>query len=568
MDRRLVGYDPHRIDDLRRRTLDTIASLRYVGAVDPAADAAARAVWHTVQTLAELWMPLLGRIATNTAMTSWDLRGPHGGRLGDPHDRRWETLALPDEALLARLRRLDDDELLGFLEEHGERLRPSAGVTPDLEAPEVLAMLAAIAATLDARLARSPGFAVELVGLAPSAPLIALAVPLSARRRELGPPIATAMLATEEWRAELHPSTYLTGVERLLRDLAPDPAACLTLLRDDAALARLAGWEDLDTDLVRTVVRRGLLDAIHDDPNLVPAGYGVMRRLTELANGALDAGFAPGVARGAGDAFIGYVDTLGAAISDVSDRVVVPEAGDGYVLGSYGDLVDLLGAIAVDPIGQAALGAAVGAHLDATLQRLTARLDDGPLAAAWLGPPARTARALGEAIVAEGREAQAAAAAAAARQQRLGTVVGFATGVVGLVAPGPIGMLLSIADKASGLMSSAGPQPVAPADLGLPGTFVREARFGMITILVRHPRARSSHHLGHVPDGVWEQLERRVGAVEHLDADRREDGIVALDREIRETVPALDRAVTLELDLAGVDEIRRDHRGGDPEAGP
>jgi hypothetical protein len=568
MDRRLIGYDPLRIDDLRRHTLGAVDSLRYVGSADPGAEGAVRAVGRTTRTLTELWLPLLERIAASTAMLTWDRRGPHGGRLGDPHERRWETFAPPDDALLDRLRWLDDDELLDFLEEHGERLRPSAEQPLDLDDAALQSVRAASAAAIDDRLDQRPSFADELVRLAPSAPAIALAIPFSVRRHELAPRIAATMLAAEGWRAELHPATYPAGIEGLLRDIALDPTACLTLLRDDAALARLAAWDDLDGDLVRTVVRRGLLDAVHDDAGRLPDGYGVLRRLTELANGELDGGFVAGMARGVGDAFVGYVDTFGAAISDVSDRVVVPEAGDGFLLGSYGDVVDLLGAVAIDPIGQAALGVAVGAHLDATLRRIAAALEDGPLAATWLAPPTRVVRAVGEAILAEGHEAEAAAAAAAARQRRLGTIVGFTTGVVGLIAPGPIGVVLSVADKTSELVApTEGPRPAELADLDLSRTFVREARFGMITILVRHPRARSSRGLGQVPDGVWEDLERRVGDVERLEPDDREDAIAALDREIRETVPALDRAVTLELDLAGVDELRRDHSGGDPAAG-
>ena len=55
-------------------------------------------------------------------------------------------------------------------------------------------------------------------------------------------------------------------------------------------------------------------------------------------------------------------------------------------------VVDLLGAIAIDPVGQAALGVAVGAHLDATLRRIAAALERGPLNATWLAPPTRVAR--------------------------------------------------------------------------------------------------------------------------------------------------------------------------------
>ena len=561
---RLVGYDPVRIYILRRRTAEVVDELRRIGCVDPAGVEANTAVARTLATLTELWLPLLDRIAASAAMTGWAALGPHGGRLVGPHRGRWDLFVPPDERLLANLREMDDDELLDFLVAQSRRWQPLAGPGPDLDDEHVRAMLAAIGRVLDERLETQPGIGDELTSRAGQAPVIALALGYSLHRRQVITGVAGAMLAAHPSTAGFHPHTFLPGLSALLDEIATDPDACLELLRNTQALQGLAGRHDLDVDLVRTITRRGLLDAVRDDRSRLGDGYAVLRELTVLANGDLDAGFAPGLARGVGDAFIGYADTLAPAISDISERMIVPEAGEGFELGSYADVLDLLGAVAVDPVGQAGLGVALGAQLDAAYERIAEELGSGPITRSRLTPVARLARAVDEAIVAEGAEAQAATAAQAARQRRLGTQVGFVAGVVGQAIGGPAGLLVSVIDGASELLPPTGdPRQPQVVDQDVAGTFVREATFGMLALLVRDPRARAGHRLERVAGATWKRVEERIAEVEAAPVEERERAIVALDREVRRDVPALDAAVAAEIDLAGIDDVRRDRGTGD-----
>ncbi len=572
----LIGYDPVRIAILRRRTDEAVDALRAVHAGstdDELAASAIAVVLRTIRTLTDDLVPVLDRIAASTAMTGWEVGGPpvsavaaeRRARAGHPDGRRWATYVEADEAMLAHVRAMDDDELLAFLEEQSGRLGPLHGTPPDLDDERVRSMLAALGLEIRRRATVRPAFVADLTAVAAAAPIAVHAVLETPGDGRLLLPLARAMLGAPRWRAELQPALYDAGVHALLRHVASDPRRCLELLRDDAALAGIASWEALDVTLTRTVVRRGLLDAIVADPDRVADGYAVLRELTRLANGELDSGFSAGAARGVGDAFIGYVDTLAPAISDVSDRIIVPEAGDGFVLGDYDDLVDLLGAVVVDAEAQAAVGRAVGAHLDGAFVRIAAALDDGPIAVSWLTPSARLTRVVGEAIIAEGNERAAARAAEVARQQGLGNVVGFTSGVIGAVAPGAVGTGLSlILDETTNVLTS--PRRSTPdgiPDLELSGTFTREAWFGMTAVMVRDPRARRGQSLGRVGVGTWRSLADRLDDVEAAPPGEREAAIARFDRYVRETVPALDAAVVRALDVAGVDDLRRDRSGGD-----
>ena len=564
---RSIGYDPVRLDVLRRRTEEAVESLRRVRCGDPAAADGAAAVARAIDTLTELWLPLLVRIAASTAMVGGEARGPHGGRLGDPHRRRWETFALPDERLLANLREMDEDEFLQFLVAQSRRWQPVAGTGPDLDDEHVESALAAIGLALDERIAAQPGVVHDLARQAERAPVLALALRYAARRGGLITQVAGSMLAADPSLAGFHPHTYMPGLEALLEEIAADPTACLELLGRTDALGGLAGRTDLDTDLVRRVTRRGLLEAVHDDASRLADGYDVLRQLVVLANGTRDSGFAPGLARGVGDAIVDYADTLAPAISYLGEQVIVPEAGEGFVLGTYDDFLDLLGAVALDPVAQAGLGVAVGAQLDAAFVRIETDLASGPATAVRLTPATRLTRAIDEAIVAEDAEARAATAAEAARQRQLGAHVGFVAGALGLATRGSAAAVVSIIDEASGLLTS-GDQPDPPriVDQGLAGTFVREASFGLLSLLVRDPRSRHGRRLDHVSDRTWERLAMRVADVEAAPRGERETAIVALDREVRERVPALDAAVAVELDIAGIDELRRGRGTGDAPA--
>ena len=127
--------------------------------------------------------------------------------------------------------------------------------------------------------------------------------------------------------------------------------------------------------------RAACTTAVASDPARLRDGYGVIGGLTRLANGALDDGFGPGMARGVANSMIGYVDTLGRGRSTRRTAVQVRVTTIGehrftIELGTYEEVRNLFGAIARDVEAQAALGVVLGAYMNTVIAELGTDIAD------------------------------------------------------------------------------------------------------------------------------------------------------------------------------------------------
>lgn len=569
-----IGYDPARMQVLGRRTSDAIRALDAIASSDPAAAAAMRVVRLLRQNLSDLWMPLIREIETGSSMTGWT-KHPL-----EQHSHAWLTHATAAQGRLRQgtgrvgadkvfgrlLARLDDDELLARIEEMGAA-QVRAGIAVDPTDPQWLGMLVALAHDLDRRLAADTdgSFARALLDSAPRAPMIALAAPHSPRVSAMAPELARVLLRVESWAAELHPVSYELGVDALLGLLVDTPTACLDLLLDERILTNLAAWDSLDTDIVNEVVWNGLYTAVTEMPERLTDGYAVLRTLTELANGPLDDGFAPGMARGIAESLTVYINTLAPAIRFEGDDPVTVYSFDPDLtvrLGTYDELVDLFGAVLRDEVAQASVGVTLGAYTD----RVVADLGDHLVDHVGIEYVARFTDLISDAARTEHAEIVLVAAASLARSQRMGSLATFGA----TIALGPAGsygvqLVRSTARVAIELAGELGPHASddidgAALDPSISSTIHRHITVAVLERVADDPSARKGEHLTRVTDGQWDLLREHLDDIDSAgdDLTERRERVDRMERFIEHSIPALGGYLRTVRSAPGVNELEED----------
>jgi len=575
-----IGYDPARIRALGRRTSDSIRALDAIHSTDPAAADAMRVVRLIRQNLSDQWMPLIREIESSTSMTNWTSRSPDAHRFpssgaawlthhaGDRTNARRSPpaaqIVVADQAFRKLLSKLDDEELLDRLEDMCDA-QARAGIRIDPTDPAWASMLAALAAELDDRLGHDTdgSFGRSLLDVARQAPMIALAAPYSSRLSALAYDLAIAMLRVESWVPELHPVNYESGVDALLGLLDDSPAACLDLLLDETVLGNLAAWSSLDSDVVGDVVMNGLQTAITADPQRLADGYAVLGSLTELANGRLDGGFAPGMARGVADSLTAYMDTLAPAIRYEGDDPVTVHSFDPDFtirLGTYDELVDLFGALLRDQAAQASIGVTLGAYTDHIVTDLGEHVDDH----VGIEYVARFTDLISDAARTEQAEIVLVAAAAAARRERIGTY--FSSGLT--IALGPAASFPGHVVRATARSlfeaggfeagGAAGPgRSDEVADNSIGSTIHRHITVAVLERVSSDPAARTGEFLERVTDDQWALLREHLDDIEAAgdDLTERHGRVDRMERYIEQFIPPLGGYLRTVRSAPGVNEL-------------
>lgn len=382
-------------------------------------------------------------------------------------------------------------------------------------------------------------------------------------------PQAESLIELLQWPprvGDVRPRPGGLEVEQAITQVLADPQACLDVLSDRTALAALADWEHLSADLVERLVRSGLYDAVVARPGRLAEGYAVLANLTELANGDLDDGFRPGVARGVAVSMAGYITTLAPAIRQEGDYpvfVLDERAGVDVRLGTYDDVVDLFGALLRDDQAQAALGMTLGGYAAHVVGDLGADLISAP----DLGYVAAVTDLVSDAARAEQAEMVAAATAAASRWQAIGETIGFGVGTA-LSATGAGLVPRVLTDRA---------KKIAVDFLGrvdpdqLPVQSIRADVFDVVTVATITMAAERSDlrgplGLGAVTTTQWAEVDRRLARVAAADAvgDRRHR-LAELDRWIATDVAPLAGLLAAVRTAPGMSELTESRGDADPD---
>ncbi len=547
-----TAYDPVRIRRLSAHTMASIDALAMLRSSDPAAAGAVRCARLLRHNLEDLWMPLLRRIETSTAMVTWlagALSTVESGRemivdwIEDratrPRDSDSTYAAIDDDELLVLISFIDDDGL------------PSGG-------PERLA------SELARRVRHDRDFARRLIDMAGDHPLIGLAVAAA----DFPPPfvrdVAISMLHRASRFDDFPTRSEAAAADSVLTELTKHPGASLDLLLDGKALFELAASPFLDTGTVESLVHSGMYAAVRDDPTRLQDGFRVIGQLTKFANDELDGGFGAGMARGVATSVIGYVDTLGPAIGkENGGRVRVTTFDDHPFtidLGAYEEVRNLFGAVARDAESQAAIGVALGAYMNHVIDDLGATV----IARSGVEHVAQFADLIGDAVAAEQAEMVAAAAAATAQRRELADGVGFAVNA-GLSAIG-VGRLVSFGVKR---VVKAGTDSLSRVDPDtMPNGSLRHVTYDAILVatvtLARSDRgAQISNGLDDDDPAVLRQIDERLERLAALsaagDTAGYRDEVSDLARFIEARTTALDEFVNAVTNVPAVHELIEGH---------
>lgn len=551
-----VGYDPDRISVLTERTRQSIDALTGLRSDDPAAADALRAVRLLRRTLEDHWMPALDEIRRSEAMVSWTRHGPSVPwwlRTGWS-SRRWiGDRPAGDATVPAFLRRtatawanLGDDEIVDLL------IRADRLLLTDLAEPT--AGLGTFADEIARRAAADRGFAERIVRLSVRLPLVGL---LTARAR-FPTGVVAGMVRSMMWphgpAATVDLDLHAEALSTAIASLVGDAAACLDLLLDPIVLHGIASWERLDADVTTAFVTAGLHTAVTEDPGRLADGYAVLATLTALVNGPLDHGIQPGVALGVAASMAGYIETLAPAIRQEGSYPVVAIGPDLEAeLGTYDDVVDLVGVLLREPSAQAALGTVVGAYTTSVVADLGAEIGVRP----GLEYVTRFTDVIADASRTEQAELVMQAAAEAARRRALGNAIGFGTNAV-LTASGVGPVTHTIVSQAISTASGfvARNEPASLPDARIPSTMYDLITVSVLRVVADDPTQRRQAGLGAVSRADWRELQRRLDEIDGTDdADERTRRILRLDRWLEREVSPLAAHLGRARSAPGMDEL-------------
>ena len=317
-----TGYDPARIDELAHRTLDALDALRDIRSNDPAASDALRVMRLVRRNLEDLWMPAIREIQRSDVMVSWTSANLSLAAL------RRSGAARGPAATPAAPRSVRSADVVG----HAVRRHP--GRSSSLDRPAARRSGRRVRAQRRSRRTgtRTGGPRAAQRGVRPTADrtepdhdhdrgtarngVVPADVRRCGRHRDDGAGRSRVDRGSRRLRC---------AVSVALDALVADPAACLDLLLDTAVLFRLASWERLDQPTVTRLVSSGLSTAVDDDPARLGDGYEVLRVLVTIADGPLDHGMNPGMARGVAASLDEFVDTLAPAVFHTGAKPVEVE---------------------------------------------------------------------------------------------------------------------------------------------------------------------------------------------------------------------------------------------------
>jgi hypothetical protein len=548
-----TGYQPERVDALRLQTIRAIDELGRLRSSDPAAADAMRAIHLTRRTLEEHWMPLITLIRTSDAMINWTRSALEGlRRFGSALDD-WFSFDDATGGRSTRYAGMSDDELIdqlfaagqsdigglasGSLGQSFDDLMASDDPFWSDEFPEM-------AIEISRRVGTDPLFARRATTDMPDVPLLAVAIgyadfPASYVRDGL-----TQMLHAPEWSDEVYTAGVRAAAEQLLDG---DPSHLLDVLLDQAALRSLMEPTQLDDDLVTSVIRAGLYDAVMAEAGRLEDGATVLRSLTELANDELDRGATEAGCLAVADSMMLYVEHIAPGISGESETSLVHLVEDPATrlkvsLGEYPDVKDLFGMILRHESSRVTLALVLDGYTDHVVAGLGADIADRH----GLEFVARFADLLDEGLRDEHLEEAMAAAAASAHRQRVGHLIGLGAGI-GLIGAG-IGPILRAmsAEVINGITDEVadGDDHDDHGDDHRDGSFRIEAydkiTLSALELLVSTPSVRVELGVDAVSAASWSALEGHLGEIAALEpGPERQMKQFDLTLFVREHVPEL-----------------------------
>jgi hypothetical protein len=558
-----TGYDPRRVRALVHRTAEAIEHLRATRSDDVAAAEAMRTVRLTRRNLEDLWMPTLRQIERSQAMISWER-----SKLAGPVIRQAERRpAAAGASVWTSLSALSSDELVGYLE-WIDRL--AFADTSDEAWQAFLdrsgADLDVLAMELAARVTRDPSFAARLAAVASDHPLLGHLT----RRAPFPVPFLSAVARSMMWphgpRATADLEGFASSLSSVLASLVDHPAACLDLLMDPTVVYGVASWERLDADIVTEFTISGLHTAIAADTDRLEDGYRVIGTLVDLTNGALDGGIQPGVALGVAASLTGYIDTLAPAIRQEGPYpVIVIDHGLEVELGSYEDLVDLVGALLRHDEAQAGIGTVLGAYTTRIVSDLGADIGVRP----GLEYVTRFADLVADASRTEQAELVMEAAAEEARRRQFGQLIGFGVNVT--LSVGGVGSVTrSLVSRAVALATDhiAPVRAASLPDARVPSITYDLITFAALQVVAGNRVERHRAGLDAVPPSAWTELDRRLAAIEaEDDAVERTRKALRLDRWIETSVPLLAGHLGRIRSVPGMDELTEERTAARTDRG-
>jgi hypothetical protein len=543
-----VGYDPDRVRSLSDRTRDAIEALHALSSSDPHAAEALRAVRLVRRHLEDQWMPALIEIQRSEAMVSWTATGPLGVRWAEPRSTssRYERM----------LRTWSDDELVGLVVALDRRML--SDIPPD--------ELDAVAAELASRSVDAT-FADRLGELASTTPLIGVLTQRAAFPSRLVAAVVREMSWPHGpvWTVEL--DLYAASLSAALAALVDDPSACLDLLLDPEVMYGLATWERLDPDAVTEFVVAGLHTSVASSPDRLADGYAVLAELTALVNGPLDDRVQPAFAVGVAASMVGYVDTLAPAIRQEGVYpVLIVEPGVEVELGTYDDVVDLVGALLRDPTSQAALGTVLGEYTATVVGGLGADIVAQP----GLEYVARFTDLIADASRTEQAELVAEAAVEQARRRQMGAAIGFGvTAVLAATGVGSIGRAVVSRAIAVATTWAARVDPERLPDSQIPSATYDLVTVEALRVVAADRGERRRAGLAGVDRSSWVELRRRLAKIDALvsvdDRAERTRLVLQLNRWIESDVAPLAAYLGSIRSVPGMDELTEARTAVNPD---
>ncbi len=547
-----TGYDIERVRALAHRTAEAIDHLRSIRSDDPAAAEAMRTLRLARRNLEDLWMPTLRQIQRSEAMLTWRCSGLDAVGIRQA-ERRSST---PSASVWTSLSALSSDELIGHLEWMDRQSIPdrSDAGWQTWYLDRYGADLDVLAMELAARVTRDPAFASRLAAVASDHPLLGHLT----RRAPFPVPFLSEVARSMMWphgpAATADLDGFASSLSSVLSSLVDDPAACLDLLVDPAIVYGLASWERLDGDIVTEFTVSGLYTAVAIDADRLEDGYRVIGTLVELTNGPLDGGLQSGMALGVAVSLAGYIDTLAPAIrQEGTYPVIVIDDGLEVELGSYDDLVDLVGAILRHDEAQAATGTVLGAYTTRIVTDLGADIGARP----GLEYVTRFTDLVADASRTEQAELVMEAAAEEARRRQFGGLIGFGANVA-LMAGGVGAATRGLVSRAVALATDfvAGVDAASLPDARIPSVTYDLITVAALQVVAGDRQQRPLAGLDGVPRSAWTELDRRLATIEaEDDPHERTRHVLRLDHWIETSVPLLAGYLGRIRSVPGMDEL-------------
>ena len=558
-----IGYDPHRLRQLSWQARNSIGSLTALRSNDPAAAEAMHSIRLFQRHLEDQWMPLISQIEASTAMTSWLATIVHSARSGESTTSAWLTFQDlrhwgQGPRHWTKYSKLSDNELLDLVEywESDQLLIRDLVEDPDSD-------LTIISSELAFRVKFTAGFSERLVALAPSTSLVAYAIGRATFPPEFTIGVVSNMASSIRSTKGPERLDQSQAMQTALSVLSNDPASSLDLLLNSEMLLLLGTWTLFEPDVIEGFVASALYESVRIDPNRINDGYQVLSELTQLANGPLEDGMQPGLARGVAISMAGYIETLAPAIGDEgSSMITVVDVGPDrkrtieIKLGTYDEVVDLFGALMRDETSQATIGLVLGDFTSTIVKDLDENITDHY----GLEYIAQFSDLLADASRAEQAELLMAAAANAKRIEGLGGLIGFGLGSI-LTAGGTSALTKSLTQRTIGALTDFAAMPdvsqEAPSGNTIPNRAYDLITISAISMVASNAALRVSLGLDDLSDEDWDDVDDQLTAIKNAkSSDDWDTEVEHLEYLSEQVIPALGGYLKRVRIFEGVDEMR------------